>query len=347
MTEAPARISYQPDAFSETLDPPFNDQRSLRTGLRLLATHYALYFATLAGALAPLPIPVAIACAIANGVFIAMLFIIGHDGAHGSLVPGRSWNLWLARLAFVPCAHSVSLWRVIHNRRHHARTNLKGVDGVWAPMSKREYDGAHPLRRWLERVYRGPFYYYIEFWIHRVLLPLAPEVRGQWKRHLPDSLFVLAALGFTFGSIIIIGRALVPDRPLWLLFLIGWVIPFTVWSYLMAFTTYLNHTHPSIAWFDDEALWTRHQGNILGTAHVRMPINIPLYTKVMAHTAHHDQTTTPVYVLLEAQAALKELYGEVIDYRLTLGEYRKIYRACKLFDFERMCWTDFDGVPTT
>src|SRR5258706_341126 len=92
MTEAPARISYQPDAFSETLDPPFNDQRSLRTGLRLLATHYALYFATLAGALAPLPIPVAIACAIANGVFIAMLFIIGHDGAHGSLVPGRSWN---------------------------------------------------------------------------------------------------------------------------------------------------------------------------------------------------------------------------------------------------------------
>jgi omega-6 fatty acid desaturase (delta-12 desaturase) len=346
-----ARISYQPDAPAETPDPPLNDKRSLATGLRLLATHYALYFATLGGALAPLPIPVNIACAIANGVFIAMLFIIGHDGAHGSLVPGRSWNLWLARLAFIPCAHSVSLWRIIHNRRHHARTNLKGVDGVWAPMSKQEYDSAHPFRRWLERVYRGPFgpvvYYTIEFWIHRVLLPLAPEVRGQWKRHLPDSLFVLAALGFTFASILIVGRALVPDRPLWLVFLIGWAIPFTVWSYLMAFTTYLNHTHPSIAWFDDEALWTRHQGNILGTAHVRMPINIPLYTKVMAHTAHHDQAMTPVYVLLEAQVALKELYGDLIDYRLTLGAYQKIYRACKLFDFQRMCWTGFDGVPTS
>ena len=350
MTQNLARISYQPDALAETFDPPPNDKRSLRTGLRLLATHYALYLVTLAGALVPVPIPVAIACAIANGVFIAMLFIIGHDGAHGSLVPGRFWNLWLARIAFVPCAHSVSLWRVIHNRRHHARTNLKGVDGVWAPMSKDEYDRAHPLRRWLERVYRGPFgpgvYYYIEFWIHRVLLPLAPEVRGQWRRHLPDSLFALAALGFTLASIIIIGKTFVPDRPLWLLLLIGWAIPFTVWSYLMAITTYLNHTHPSIAWFDDEPLWTRHQGNILGTAHVRMPINIPLYTKVMAHTAHHDQTTTPVYALLEAQSALKELYGEVIDYRLTLAAYRKVYRACKLFDFQRMCWTDFEGVPT-
>jgi omega-6 fatty acid desaturase (delta-12 desaturase) len=163
---------------------------------------------------------------------------------------------------------------------------------------------------------------------------------------LPDSLFVLATLGLTLASIIAVGKALPPDRPLWLLFLIGWGIPFTVWSYLMAFRTYLNHTHPSIAWFGDEALWTRHQGNILGTACVRMPINIPLYTRVMAHTAHHDQTVTPVYVLLEAQAALKELYGDVIDCCLTLGAYRKIYRACKLFDFERMCWTDFDGVPT-
>ena len=49
--------------------------------------------------------------------------------------------------------------------------------------------------------------------------------------------------------------------------------------------------------------------------------------------------------LLEAQSALKELYGEVIDYPPTLAAYRKIYRACKLFDFQRMCWTDFEGVP--
>ena len=31
---------------------------------------------------------------------------------------------------------------------------------------------------------------------------------------------------------------------------------------------------------------------------------------------------------------------------LTPGEYRRILKACKLFNFERMCWTDFDGNPT-
>src|SRR5258705_4048060 len=155
MTEALARISYQSESFADVLDPPSNDKRSLRTGLRLLAIHYALYLATLAGPLAPLPIAVNIACAIANGVFIAMLFIIGHDGAHGSLVPGRSWNLWIARLAFVPCAHSVSLWRVIHNRRHHARTKLQEVGDGLAPLSKHQHDQANPTRTSLDTVYHG------------------------------------------------------------------------------------------------------------------------------------------------------------------------------------------------
>ena len=63
------------------------------------------------------------------------------------------------------------------------------------PMSNAEYEAAAPARRWLERVCRGPFgpliYYYGAFWVHRMLLPLAPEVRKDWKRHMRDSLFVL------------------------------------------------------------------------------------------------------------------------------------------------------------
>jgi len=36
----------------------------------------------------------------------------------------------------------------------------------------------------------------------------------------------------------------------------------------------------------------------------------------------------------------------VQEYTFSLAEYRKIYTACKLFDFERMCWTDFEGRST-
>ena len=327
------------------------DRRSLRTGLSVLAAHYAFYGVTLIGALAPLPLAVNILCGIANGVAIALLFIIGHDGAHGGFVPSRRLNSWIARFAFVPCVHSVSLWRMIHNRLHHGFTNLKGKDGVWAPMSKEEYDAAHPTRRWLERVYRGPFgplvYYYGAFWIHRTLLPLAPEVRSEWRRHLPDSLFVLGAFALTLLFVGVVGKAFAPERTLWQIFLIGWVIPFAVWNYLMAFTTYLNHTHPSILWFDDEKIWERYRGNLMDTANVIMPVNIaPLYTKVMSHPAHHRNMKTPVYALPDAQAELDATFGKQVEYVLTPGSYRKIYRACKLFDFKRMCWTDFDGVPT-
>jgi len=340
------------EARLQAAKPPAVDRRSLRKGVTLFAAHFALYFATLGGALAPLPVAANILFAIANGVFIALLFIVGHDGAHGSLVPGRQLNLWIARFAFIPCVHSVSLWRVIHNKHHHGRTNLKGVDGVWAPMSKKEYDAAHPARRWLERVYRGPWgpliYYYIAFWLHRVLLPLAPEVRGQWRRHVPDSIFVLTGFVLTLTGVMMTGTMLAPERSLWCVFLLGWAVPFALWNYLMALTTYLNHTHPSIAWFNDEALWNRYRGNVLGSAHVKMPINlVPLYTKVMAHTAHHVRPKIPVYVLPDAQAELKREYGNLVEYKLTLSEYKRIYCACKLFDFDRMCWTDFDGVPST
>ena len=326
------------------------DPRSLRKGLSTLTVHVALYLATLAGAVATLPIYANVIFAIANGVFIALLFIIGHDAGHGSFVPNRTLNAWIGRIAFVPCVHAASLWRVIHNKLHHGRTNLKGVDSVWAPMSTDEYANASPLRRGLERIYRGPggplVYYYFEFWIHRVLLPLAPEVRGEWKRHLPDSIFAVGGFLVTLIAVGTFGTAFNPERPLWFVLAIGWALPFAVWNYLMAFTIYLNHTHPSIPWFRNEASWKKHRGVQTDTASVVMPINIaPLYTKVMSHTAHHLRPTVPVYALVQAEAELKDEHG-VLEYRLGLKQYRSIYRACKLFDFERMCWTDFSGRPT-
>jgi omega-6 fatty acid desaturase (delta-12 desaturase) len=282
------------------------DSRSLGRGVFLFAVHAALYLATLLGAIANFDLPVNTLFGAANGMFIALLFIIGHDANHGSFVPDPRWNRWFARVAFVPCVHAASLWRRTHNEMHHQRTNLKGVDHVWAPMSKAEYDAASPARRWLERVYRGPFgpliYYYWTFWLYRMVLPLAPETRTQWKRHLPDSIFVLSAFAVT---LIAIGVA-------------------------------------------DKRMCSSHRGNVLSTVHVKLPRYIaPLYSDALAHTAHHADMLLPVYGLPAAQAKLKSAYGKAVqEYTLSLTEYRKIYSVCKLFDFERMCWTDFEGRPT-
>src|SRR6202000_400780 len=121
---------------------PVAPTRSLARGLTLFAPYFAFYAATLAGALSALPVAVCAAFGVANGVFIAMLFILGHDCCHGSLLPGRGWNRWLGRVASLPVRHSASLWRLAHNQRHHGGTNLKGFDPVWAPMSLQAYRAA-------------------------------------------------------------------------------------------------------------------------------------------------------------------------------------------------------------
>lgn len=325
---------------------------SLRTGLVILAVHLALYGATLAVAVAPLPLPLNILAGLANGLLIGLIFIIGHDTSHGSYVPGRRWNQVLTRIAFTPCLHAPSLWDVVHNRAHHGRTNLKGHDYVWAPMSKAEYDRASPFRRFLERLYRGPFgsvfYYWGEFWPKRVLLPLAPDTRVEWRRHLPDVLYTLAALALTLAGIVWLGQALAPERSLWLTMMLGWVIPYATWNYLMALSIYLQHTHPRIAWFDDLGDWSFYNGNVRGTTHVELPINIaPLWQWSMEHTAHHVLPSIPIYRLSEAQAKLLERFGhDVVRYTLTPASYLAVTRACKLYDFERRCWTDFQGRPT-
>src|SRR4051812_4915060 len=171
---------------------------------------------------------------------IAMLFIIGHDCQHRAFVPGQRWNAWLGRLAFLPCLHAGSLWRHAHNVLHHGRTNLKGADPVWVPMSMAEYRNASPARRLLERVYRsgaGPLlYYYAEFWPFTVLLPFSAEHRGNRLQHLGDSLFVLAGFAVTITAIVFMGHALAPQRPLWLVLALGWALPFAVWNYLGAFS---------------------------------------------------------------------------------------------------------------
>jgi omega-6 fatty acid desaturase (delta-12 desaturase) len=328
------------------------DQRSLVRGLAIFMTYAVLYGATLIDALGPFPLVLNLAAGIGNGICIAMLFIIGHDCCHGAFVPGRRWNLWLGRFAFIPVVHSVSLWRVAHNGNHHGRTNLKGVDPVWAPMSPREYANASPARRFVERVYRSAFgpapYYFFEIWIALMIAPMWRQARAQWLRHLPDTVFVLMGFAATLAAVGWLGGMLAPQRPLWLVLTLGWGVPFAAWHYLAGITVYLNHTHPDVAWFDDECAWSAYNGNVLGTVHVKMPIDIfPLYSDVMAHPAHHTNVSTPVYALPQAQEALKaRAGGEITEYTLSLAEYRRILKDCKLFDFEARRWTDFAGVPT-
>jgi omega-6 fatty acid desaturase (delta-12 desaturase) len=68
-------------------------------------------------------------------LWIARLFVIGHDACHGSYTPNKTLNKWIGRIAFLPSLTPYSLWEVGHNLAHHGFTNLKGRDYVWTPYS--------------------------------------------------------------------------------------------------------------------------------------------------------------------------------------------------------------------
>lgn len=322
------------------------------TGLAfaIFAGDAALYAIVTLLAMAPLHPLLNLFFSVWSGLFIGKLFTIGHDGCHQSFTPYRRLNSWLARLAFLPSVHVASLWTLSHNQIHHRYTNLKGGEYVWEPLSPEEYAAASPFRRWLYRVYRswvGPLpYYLIEMWGKKLFLPIAPEARREWRKHVFDTLFLLVAYPAFVAGLLWAGTALAPDRPLWQTAALGWVLPFVIWNWLMGFVIYAHHTHPEVAWFDNRDDWTFHRSQVLSTVHARLPQPLDfLSNNIMEHTAHHVMPAIPLYRLRRAQAKLRSLFPAIRFVELR-GSYLSIVRACKLFDFKRRQWVDFDGNPT-
>lgn len=326
--------------------------------IALVVAHFAAYFLTLFGALAPLPGPAALTLAaniffsVMNGFAIGLLFVIGHDCVHKSFAPSKRGNQILARLVFIPCAHSASQWEVVHNKNHHGKTNFRGVDYVWAPMDLEEYRAATPLRRFMERLYRGPagpfFYYYLDFWSRRLVLPLAGEMRAEWRRHIADSILVVSTLALTIAGVLWAGKALNPERSYLVIFLLGWAIPFTLWNYIAAFSVYIQHTHPNVHWYEDPKEWTFYRAAIEGTIHTEMPTPwLWLYQNAMEHTAHHALPTVPAHKLRKAEAKLLARYGDsVTRVPFRWGDYFATVKACKLYDYKAHHWMDFNGRRT-
>src|SRR5260370_9850618 len=79
-------------------------------------------------------------------LWIARLFVIGHDACHGSYTPNTTLNKWIGRIAFLPSLTPYSLWEIGHNLAHPGFTHLKGRDSVWSSYSRSEF-ARLPLRR--------------------------------------------------------------------------------------------------------------------------------------------------------------------------------------------------------
>jgi omega-6 fatty acid desaturase (delta-12 desaturase) len=289
------------------------------------------------------PMLVRFAAGTAAGVLLAVLFVVGHDACHGSFTSRRWLNLSIGRIAFLPTLTPFSTWELSHNLTHHVYTNLKQLDYVWTPLSKREYDALSEGRRRLERIYRHPLglalYYPIEIWWKRLLFPSERYVRPGKRIYFVDSVLCVGGFVIVFGLIARSG-------PTALLFAMAW--PFAVWNWLMSWALLTQHTHPDVPWFDDERQWRAAQAQTHVTVHLigPRPLNFMLH-RIMEHTAHHLDVTVPLYRLAAAQEELERQCDDIVVEHWTPRSFLQHLRTCRLYDYARHQWLDFGGSATS
>jgi omega-6 fatty acid desaturase (delta-12 desaturase) len=319
-------------------------------GYAAFAVDIAGWMSGVAGVLALHPMPLKILASLLAGAFMVNLGALAHEAAHGSMVESRLGNKLIAWACFTVILFNYRLWVFEHHHIHHAETNEFGHNS-WSPLSKAEYAALPRYRRALERLYRSDTglgfapYYVFSRWLGAHVFPRAwvPErfVASSWR--------YTASLAAYAGAML----AVLACAPLYsatsalTAVLLGFAVPFLVWITTFSFSVCLQHTHPAVPWYRDPERGTKYPVEEL-TVHARFPRWFGVLTHfAMDHPVHHVNARIPFYRLHEAQRELAELTGttdNAVD--VSVPAIRGILRACKLYDFERRCWTDFDGNAT-
>lgn len=285
------------------------------------------------------------------GFMIAQLFVIGHDAAHDAFVSSRRGNTLIAYITFMPAMHNPSLWRFVHNRLHHAFTNVKAYNS-WSPLSFAEYRALPAWRRRLERIYRSlagvGLYYLIERWLKDKFFPRRHTPMQYHRNGWHDFIINLAYLVVMTAGVSMLAWASGQNPMLAIVFAL--FIPFIAWNYAMGLTTYQQHTHPQLAWFPNLTTY-RQQVHDAGEVSIYMryaPWYLFITHHCYVHPVHHLNARIPLYRLNKAQRAYMQAYpNQVHVYPFSVAALLQTFRTCQLYDYACQCWLDFHGRPTT
>lgn len=289
----------------------------------------------------------------AAGLFMSLLFVVGHDACHQALTPRRWLNRAVGTLAFVPSLHAFSLWDLAHNRIHHRFTNRRGLDYVWEPLSPGEYLHLSQAARIKYRFYRTPaghlFYYLCEVWWRKLFWPRRSVVGRYRVEHAVDLMLVTAWLVAWPLAIALIQTHFGNSQATVLSVIVGVAIsaaiPFLVFNALMSAVIFLHHIHPAVAWhraddpIDQETLQRRSAVHII----FPWPVNW-VFHRIMEHTAHHLRPGIPLYRLLDAQTLLESKSDDIVVQHWSIASHLQTLARCKLYDIDRRCWTDYGGI---
>jgi omega-6 fatty acid desaturase (delta-12 desaturase) len=235
-----------------------------------------------------------LALAVPTAGFLVRTYILFHDCAHGSLLPGRRANVWLgavlAVLVFTPFAR----WRHDHVVHHATAGDLdrRGVGDV-PTLTVAEYNARSWPARVGYRLFRNPVIMFGFGPIYAMLL--MPRWVGRsadsriqrsvWRTNLALVLVVTALCWFLGWSAFLLVQApivvLAGATGVWL--------------------NYVQHQFDKTYWARPQD-WTYGDAALRGTSHLKLPKVLQFFTgNIGLHHVHHLNPKIPNYNLQRAQ----------------------------------------------
>jgi len=320
-------------------------------GLALSLQEYAMYWGAMALVLFAPWMTVKVLASLVAGFKLTAFYTLGHDAGHQTLVANKRLNWWLAQCFAIPAWQNHRLWVLDHHLLHHPKTNGEQHD-FYKPYSKAEFDSLSKPAQWFERFVRAPnvvgfgVNFMFTWLLATRLFPtkaVPPHLRRSAWLHCVSVLAYQAAFVALLWSApswasVSLGEALG----------LGFFLPLSVFAIVTGASLYLMHTNRRLPWFRGNPPREGVYSPTLCAMHMTLPRPLHKFIhNVFAHSAHHAHAGVPVYHLLDAQLHLDKLLGEQgLVEPMTVSGAIATMRACKLYDYEKHQWLDFDGIPT-
>jgi omega-6 fatty acid desaturase (delta-12 desaturase) len=264
--------------------------------------------------------------------FLVRTYILMHDCAHGSFLPGRRANAWLgpvlALIVFTPFAR----WRYEHVVHHATAGDLdrRGIGDV-PTLTVAEYDARSWPSRLGYRLFRNPLVIFGLGPIFGMLLEprwIARSARPGIKR---------SVWGTDLALVLVVGG---------LCWLLGWREFVLVQAPLVVLAGgtgiwlfYVQHQFRPTYW-ERTGAWSYEDSALRGSSYLRLPKVLQFFTgNIGLHHVHHLSTKIPNYNLQRAHDENSIFHGVP---RLSLWDGLRTVRL-KLWDEDTarlVTWTE-------
>jgi acyl-lipid omega-6 desaturase (Delta-12 desaturase) len=256
--------------------------------------------------------------------FLLRTYIVFHDCAHGSFLPGKRANAWLGIALGLVVFESFASWRHSH-AVHHATAGDLGRRGVGdvLTLTVAEYHRSPWRRRLGYRLFRNPLVMFGLGPIYGLLVQprlVSRSARPRIRR---------SVVATNIALVVLVGA---------LCWLLGWreYLLVQVPTALLAGSAgvwlfYVQHQFEDTYW-EDAGDWSYADAALRGSSYLRLPTLLRFFTgNIGLHHVHHLSTRIPNYNLQRAHDANPIFHGVPT---LSLWDGLRSVRL-KLWDEER------------